>query len=55
MTVRQPCYSKEEFARCGDEIDQIQIAHRLRKGIRGRLWRLAHVTLQTTSSPSTIS
>jgi len=42
MTVRQPRYSKEEFARRGDEIYESQVrpqAPKLRKVIMAELWR----------------
>jgi hypothetical protein len=49
MTVRQPRYSKEEFAKRGDEIYESQVrsasatkvVRRLKQGIMAKLWRFA--------------
>jgi hypothetical protein len=37
MTVRQPHYSKEEFARRGDEIYESQIRSRVEAGNQGKI------------------
>ncbi len=37
MTVRQPQYSKEEFARRGDEIYESQVRHQVEKGNHGKI------------------
>jgi hypothetical protein len=36
MAVRQPLYSKEEFARRGDEIYESQIRHQVEAGNHGK-------------------
>jgi hypothetical protein len=37
MTVRQPRYSKEEFARRGDEIYESQVRQRVEEGNYGKI------------------
>ncbi|MCG9891687.1 MAG: hypothetical protein MH252_11495 [Thermosynechococcaceae cyanobacterium MS004] len=37
MTVRQPRYSKEEFARRGDEIYESQVRAQVEEGNRGKI------------------
>jgi hypothetical protein len=37
MTVRQPRYSKEEFARRGDEIYESQVRHQVEEGNHGKI------------------
>lgn len=37
MTVRQPRYSKEEFARRGDEIYETQVRPQVEEGNHGRI------------------
>ncbi|MCY7277249.1 MAG: hypothetical protein LH702_26845 [Phormidesmis sp. CAN_BIN44] len=37
MTVRQPRYSKEEFARRGDEIYEAQVRPQVEEGNHGRI------------------
>jgi hypothetical protein len=37
MTVRQPRYSKEEFARRGDEIYESQVRSQVEEGNRGKI------------------
>jgi hypothetical protein len=37
MAVRQPRYSKEEFARRGDEIYEIQVRQQIEEGNHGRI------------------
>ena len=37
MAVRQPRYSKEEFARIGDEIYESQIRHQVEAGNHGKI------------------
>ena len=37
MTVRGPHYSKEEFARRGDEIYEIQVRPQVEEGNRGKI------------------
>jgi hypothetical protein len=37
MTVRQPRYSKEEFARRGDEIYESQVRPRVEEGNHGKI------------------
>jgi hypothetical protein len=37
MTVRQPRYSKEEFARRGDEIYESQVRPQIEEGNHGRI------------------
>jgi hypothetical protein len=37
MTVRQPRYSKEEFARRGDEIYETQVRSKVEEGDHGRI------------------
>jgi hypothetical protein len=37
MTVRQPRYSKEEFARRGNEIYQSQVRSQVEEGNRGKI------------------
>jgi hypothetical protein len=37
MTVRQPLYSKEEFARRGDEIYESHVCHQVEEGNRGKI------------------
>jgi hypothetical protein len=37
MTVRQPRYSKEEFARCGDEIYESQVRPQVEEGNYGKI------------------
>ncbi len=37
MTVRQPRYSKEEFARRGDEIYESQVRPQVEKGNHGKI------------------
>jgi hypothetical protein len=37
MAVRQPRYSKEEFARCGDEIYESQIKPQVEEGNHGKI------------------
>jgi hypothetical protein len=37
MTVRQPRYSKEEFARRGDEIYESQVRQQVEEGNHGKL------------------
>jgi hypothetical protein len=37
MTVRQPRYSKEEFARRGDEIYESQVRQQVEEGNHGRI------------------
>jgi len=37
MAVRQPRYSKEEFARRGDEIYETQIRHQIEAGNHGKI------------------
>jgi hypothetical protein len=37
MTVRQPCYSKEEFARHGDEIYESQVHQKVEEGNHGKI------------------
>ncbi|MBD2620829.1 hypothetical protein H6G48_03645 [Microcystis flos-aquae FACHB-1344] len=37
MTVRQPRYSKEEFARRGNEIYQSQVRSQVEEGNHGRI------------------
>jgi hypothetical protein len=37
MTVRQPRYSKEEFARRGDEIYESQVCPQVEEGNRGKI------------------
>jgi hypothetical protein len=37
MTVRQPRYSKEEFARRGDEIYQTQVRQQVEEGNHGKI------------------
>lgn len=37
MTVRQPRYDKEEFARRGDEIYEIQVHPQVRESDRGKI------------------
>ncbi|MGL5939696.1 MAG: hypothetical protein ACRC2S_04810 [Waterburya sp.] len=37
MTIRQPRYSKEEFARRGDEIYQSQVHQQVEKGNHGKI------------------
>uniref|UniRef100_B8HPF2 Uncharacterized protein n=1 Tax=Cyanothece sp. (strain PCC 7425 / ATCC 29141) TaxID=395961 RepID=B8HPF2_CYAP4 len=37
MTIRQPRYGKEEFARRGDEIYESQVRHQVETGNYGRI------------------
>ena len=37
MVVRQPQYSKEEFARRGDEIYESQVRHQVEEGNHGKI------------------
>ncbi|MEC4814416.1 MAG: hypothetical protein SAK29_14240 [Scytonema sp. PMC 1069.18] len=37
MTVRQPRYSKEEFARAGDEIYETQVRSQVEEGNHGKI------------------
>jgi hypothetical protein len=37
MLLRQPRYSKEEFARRGDEIDETQVRPQVETGNRGKI------------------
>lgn len=37
MTVRQPRYSKEEFARRGDEIYEFQVRSQIEEGNHGKI------------------
>lgn len=37
MTVRQPQYSKEEFARRGDEIYESQVRQKIEEGNHGKI------------------
>jgi hypothetical protein len=37
VTVRQPCYSKGEFARCGDEIYESQVRPQVEAGNHGKI------------------
>ncbi|WP_281259049.1 hypothetical protein [Stenomitos frigidus] len=37
MTVRQPCYSKAEFARRGDEIYETQVRPQVEEGNHGKI------------------
>lgn len=37
MTVQQPRYSKEEYARRGDEIYQSQVRHQVEEGNHGKI------------------
>jgi hypothetical protein len=37
MTIRQPRYSKEEFARRGDEIYESQVRSQVEEGNRGKI------------------
>jgi hypothetical protein len=37
MTIRQPRYSKEEFARRGDEIYETQVRSQVEEGNRGKI------------------
>jgi hypothetical protein len=37
MTVRQPRYSKEEFARRGDEIYESQVRQQVEEGNHGKI------------------
>ena len=37
MTVRQPRYSKEEFARCGDEIYESQVRSQVEAGNHSKI------------------
>ena len=37
MTVRQPCYSKEEFARRGNELYESQIRPQVEQGNHGKI------------------
>jgi hypothetical protein len=37
MAARQPRYSKEEFARRGDEIYESQVRHQVEEGNHGRI------------------
>ena len=37
MTIRQPRYSKEEFARRGDEIYETQVRSQVEEGDRGKI------------------
>lgn len=47
MTVRQPRYSKEEFARRGDEIYEFQVRLQVEAGNHGKI-------VATTSRPRTL-
>ena len=37
MAVRQPHYSKKEFARCGDEIYESQVRSQVEEGNHGKI------------------
>jgi hypothetical protein len=37
MTIQQPRYSKEEFARRGDEIYESQVRHQVQEGNHGKI------------------
>jgi hypothetical protein len=37
MTTRQPCYSKEEFARRGDELYEAQVRPQVEEGNHGKI------------------
>ena len=37
MTIRQPRYSKEEFARRGDEIYESQVRQQVEEGNHGKI------------------
>jgi hypothetical protein len=37
MAIRQPRYSKEEFARRGDEIYESQVRHQVEEGNHGKI------------------
>jgi hypothetical protein len=39
MTVRQPRYSKEEFALRGDELYETQVRTQVKESNHGKLWR----------------
>ena len=38
MTVRPRCYSKEEFAKRGNEIDETQVRPQVEEGNHGVRW-----------------
>ena len=55
MTVRQPRYSKEEFARRGDEIYESQVRAQVEDGNHGRIAAGSFaVPKATTSKPETL-
>jgi hypothetical protein len=52
MTVRQPRYSKEEFARRGDEIYESQVRQQVEEGNHGKIVAGSFaVPKATTSKP----
>jgi hypothetical protein len=46
MTVRQPRYSKEEFARRGDEIYESQVRSQVEEGNHGKIVANCYATLR---------
>jgi hypothetical protein len=47
MSVRQPRYSKEEFARRGDQIHESQVCPQVEEGIRGKIVAICPESLLT--------
>ncbi|PSB56100.1 hypothetical protein [Chamaesiphon polymorphus] len=54
MTVRQPRYSKEEFARRGDEIYESQVRSQVEEGNRGKIVAIDIETRAFEIDPSEI-
>jgi len=52
MTVRHPRYSKEEFARRGDEIYESQVRHQVEEGNHGKI---VAIDLETGASEVDVS
>jgi hypothetical protein len=47
MSVRQPRYSKEEFARRGDQIHESQVCPQVEEGNRGKIVAICPESLLT--------
>jgi hypothetical protein len=56
MTVRHPRYSKEEFARRGDEIYETQVRHQVEVGNHGKIVAsMQSASCRVAETPSSFS
>lgn len=46
MVVRQPRYSKEEFAQCGDALYELEVRQQVEEGNH---WRIVAIDIETGS------